>query len=92
LADLGIEIVSGAVFIQGFGFVDHAKLDGHHRQLRLDFGLFLGLPDAPCASCEFHVTNANLSHVKSFAFDAHDCHFLPNRRILDIFDTFVSLV
>ena len=86
LADLAEKVPSVVVFVQTFGLINHAQLNCHHCQLSLQFGFFLGLSDAPSPPGKFHVADTNLGHIKTFALDAHDGHFFPNGRVLNVFD------
>jgi hypothetical protein len=54
--------------------------------------LFLSLTDTTSSSGKFHISYTNLGHVQSFTFDTHNCHLLPNCRILNIFNTLISLI
>lgn len=67
-------------------------MKSYHTQLSPNLRLFFSLSNASCPSSKLHITYTNLSYVQSFRFYTHNCHFLPNCRILDTFHTLVSLI
>lgn len=92
LTNLGIQVITSTIFIEIFGFINHTELNSYHSELCFNLRLFLCLSDASGPSGKFHVADTYLSNVQPFAFHTHNCHLLPYRRILNILDTFVSLV
>lgn len=67
-------------------------MDGNHRKLGLYFWLLLRLSDTSGASRKSHVPDAYLSHIQPSAFYCHSCYLLPNRRVLDAFNTLVRFI